>query len=254
MGFLQDWAESDDLDGFDVLAAESVGADPIVTIPTVGANYTDAKTVTAVQAALVKRGYNIGTTGPNHDGVDGLFGSKTKSAIESLQQTVGAQVNGRIDETVIMALKVTPGVLPPGVTIQGRAALQAQVALEAATAAEHASSPADLQKAAQDAADAAAAAEPPVPPEVLQAARDAVTRSKQVTTPAQLQQVKQEVKQAAAVVAVQVAPNWWKQPAWPGGWERWKVVLTAGLGTAGLFGLLVWLLSGGKVKLPVKGP
>ena len=62
----------------------------------------------------------------------GDFGSKTKTAIKKLQAAVGADSNGRIDETVISALQVTPGVLPPGVTAQGRAAVQAQVALDAA--------------------------------------------------------------------------------------------------------------------------
>lgn len=45
--------------------------------------------------------------------------------------------------------------------------------------------------------------------------------------------------------------SWWTQPAWLGGWERWKVAAAAGGGTVGLFALLAWLLSGGKVA-PVK--
>src|SRR5277367_999267 len=100
-----------------------------VTIPTAGANYTDAKTVAAVQSVLVKKGYDCGKTGPNGDGVDGVFGPSTKKAILKMQNDAGIPQTGIIDEGVISALKVTPGVLPPGVTYAGRAAVQAQVAL-----------------------------------------------------------------------------------------------------------------------------
>src|SRR5690242_890987 len=58
----------DEIVGFDY---DLIGDD---TIPTVSANYTDAKTVAAVQQALVKKGYNLGSSGPNSDGVDGIFG------------------------------------------------------------------------------------------------------------------------------------------------------------------------------------
>lgn len=174
-----------------------------VTIPTAGANYTDAKTVTAVQSALVKKGYDLGKTGPNNDGVDGDFGAKTKAAIKKLQATVGADVNGRIDETVIMALQVTPGVLPPGVTAQGRAAVQAQVALDAATAAEHAVTPSDVQQAAQQAVEAA----PPLPPELKQKAEAALVKAKAAVTPEQVKAVAAEVKTVAEAVHKEVAPT-----------------------------------------------
>jgi peptidoglycan hydrolase-like protein with peptidoglycan-binding domain len=228
---LKHWAMEDNMRGFDCL-----GADPVVTIPTAGANYTDAKTVASVQTALNTKGY-----GPLV--VDGLFGPKTKTAIQRMQKDAGLDPSGKIDEGVIMALKVTPGVLPPGVTIQGKAAVQAQVALDAATLAEHAGTTGELQKAAQDALDAANAAQPPLSPEVRQAAMDSLNKARQATTPAQVQMVKQQVQQTAQTVANQVAPNWWKQPAWPGGYERWKVAAVGSGTVVGLGGLFAWLVS-----------
>jgi hypothetical protein len=232
---LKHWSLKDDMRGFDCL-----GADPVVTIPTAGANYTDAKTVAAVQTALVRMHYDVGKSG-----VDGIFGRDTRAAIIKMQGDAGLEQTGKIDEGVIMALKVTPGVLPPGVTMAGKAAVQAQVALDAATAAEHAGTSAELQKAAQDAVDATSGAQPPLPPEVLQAARDALTKSKQATTPAQVQAVKQQVQQAAQTVATKVAPNWWMQPAWAGGWPRWQVATIGAGGTLGLGALFAWLVSSG---------
>lgn len=236
---LKVWAMKDDMRGFDCL-----GADPVVTIPKAGANYTDVATVTAVQAALVKRGYDLGKYGVNKDGVDGLFGSATKKAIEKFQKDMGFFVTGTINEDVIMALKITPGVLPPGVTLQGVAALQAEIAINAATAAERANTTGELQKAAQDTLNAANAAQPPLPPEVRKAAMDALEKTKKVTTPAQMQQVKQEVQQTSQLVAAKVAPNWWVQPAWQGGMQRWKVAAIGGGGAVGLGALFAWLLSG----------
>jgi hypothetical protein len=109
--------------------------------------------------------------------------------------------------------------------------------------AEHAGTSAELQKAAQDTLDAANAAQPPLPPEVRKAAMDALEKSKKVTTPAQMQLVKQEVQQTAQTVATQVAPNWWKQPAWPGGYERYKVAAVGSGVALGLGGLFTWLVS-----------
>jgi hypothetical protein len=235
----------DDECGFDLLGADEIG-DGVVTIPTVGADYTDAKTVTAVQYALVKKGYDLGSSGPNGDGVDGILGSKTSAAIKKVQAIANSDVNGRIDETVIMALKVKPGVLPPGVTAAGRAAVQAQVALDAATAVEHSVTPSDVQQAAQQTADVAETAQPPLPPEIVQAARAALAKSKTMS-PSQVQQVKQDVQAAAKDVHAAVKPSWWKMPAWAGGWERWKVGAVAGGGVVGLGALLVGVLSGGTV-------
>lgn len=193
------------------------------TIPTAGADYTDAKTVAAVQAALVAKGYDLGDTGPNKDGVDGVFGPKTKAAIKKMQTDAGLDPTGKIDEGVIMALKVTPGVLPPGVTLAGRAAVQAQVALDAATAAEHADTPPSVQAAAQQVADVVAAAAPPPPPEVQQKVTQAVAQAKAATTPAQVKAAAVAVQAAAQDVHAAVKPSWISSPAWAGGPELWKV-------------------------------
>lgn len=226
-------------------ALDLLGADQILVIPKAGANYTDVKTVTAVQYALMKRGYDLGDTGPNRDGVDGVFGRKTRTAIEKMQKDAGLLVTGTINEDVIMTLKVTPGVLPPGVTPSQVAALNAEVALQAATKAEHAKTTGELQQAAQEAAKVANEAQPPLPPEVRKAAMDALEKSKKVTTPAQVEQVKQEVKKAAENVSAASVP-WWKQPAWPGGWERWKVGAVGGGAVAGLSAIVAALFAGGK--------
>lgn len=235
----------EDFCGFDMLGAE--------TIPTVGADYTDAKTVTAVQAALIKKGYDVGDTGPNNDGVDGILGPKTKAAIKKVQAVVGEDQNGKIDTGVIMALQVTPGVLPPGVTMAGRAAVQAQVALDAATQAEHATTPAEVQQAAQQAVDAA----PASPPELKQAAQKALVKAHAATTPAQVQAAAQDVKAAAQDVHAAVS-SWWTMPAWAGGMPRWKVAAIAGGGVVGLGALFALIVSGGTtavvaaVTAPVK--
>lgn len=224
-----------------------------VTIPSAGVTYTDAKTVTAVQAALVKKGYNCGKTGPNGDGVDGEFGPNTKAAIKKMQSDTGVPQTGVIDYGVISALQVTPGVLPPGVTMQGRAAVQAQVALDAATAAEHASTSSDVQNAAQQVATVSAAAAPPLPPEVQQQVQAAVTKAKAATTPAQVKAAAVDVQAAAQAAHKSVAPSWWKSPAWPGGLTRWKVGAIGGAGIVGLGTIMVALLSGGSVTGPRLG-
>lgn len=221
--------------GLDIIGAITVGA---VTIPTAGASYTDAKTITAVQKALVDKGYNLGSSGPNSDGVDGIFGSKTKAAVKKLQAAIGADQNGKIDEGVIAALKVTPGVLPPGVTMQGRAAVQAEAALDAATAAEHAATPSDVQDVAQQVADVVAVAAPPPPPEVQQKVAQAVAVAKAATTPAQVQAAAVAVQAAAQDVHEAVKPSWISSPAWEGGPERWKVGAATAAGVAGVGALL----------------
>lgn len=234
----------DDMSGFDCLGADDLVGDDVVTIPTVGANYTDAKTVAAVQQALVNKGYDLGTSGPSSNGVDGVFGSKTKAAIEKMQKLIGNPVTGKIDEGVIAALQVTPGVLPPGVTIKGRAALQAAVVLDAATAAEHADTPGAVQAAAQQAMDTINMAAPPPPPEVKQAAQAALVKAKAATTPAQVKDAGAAVAAAAKDAHAAIAPSWWKSPAWPGGLERWKVSTIGGGVLVGLGTILIAIANG----------
>ncbi len=217
--------------------------DDIVTIPKAGDDYTDAKTVTAVQNALVHgHSYDLGSTGPNNDGVDGIFGSKTKAAIKQLQATIGESQTGKIDEGVIMALKVTPGVLPPGVTMAGRAAVQAQVALDAATAAEHAATPADVQAAAQQAQAAASAAAPPPPPAVQQKMAQAAAQAKSAKTPAEIKTAAQAVASAAQDVNVAVRPPWYELPVWSGGPPRWQAGAVAGGAAVGLTAIVAALV------------
>lgn len=225
-----------------MLGLDLIGA---VTIPTAGANYTDAKTVCAVQAALVKKGYDLGKSGPNKDGVDGVFGSKTKDAIKKLQKTLGMQDTGKIDEGVIMALQVTPGVLPPGVTMEGRAAVQADAALAAATKAEHQAAlsnpdPVVLQETSQELQKVANAAAPPPPPEVQAKVKEATAQAKNAQTPAEKQAAAQSLAAAASAVNEAVKPSWFSMPAWEGGPPRWQVgVGLLGLAGAGTLGYVV---------------
>lgn len=56
------------------------------------------ETVRAVQAALKAKGGEyaslLGTSGPNGDGVDGLYGENTKAAIKKFQADNGIQQTG----------------------------------------------------------------------------------------------------------------------------------------------------------------
>ena len=208
--------------------------------PTVGANYTDAKTVAAVQAALVKLGYDLGKTGPNKDGVDGDFGPKTKKAIKKLQKTLNTEAHGRIDEGVIMALKVTPGVLPPGVTMEGRAAVQAEAAVKAAKIAEAAADKGDKPAAVQ-AAQAVVEAAPAQPPELKEKAKAIVAKVQAASTPEEVKKAAEDVKKVAEDVKSATLP-WWQERAWAGGPQRWQAGLAGGGGVVGL-GLLFALLA-----------
>jgi peptidoglycan hydrolase-like protein with peptidoglycan-binding domain len=203
-----------------------------VTIPTADANYTDAKTVAAVQQALVNKGYDLGSSGPASNGVDGVFGPKTKAAIKKMQTDANLTQSGIIDEGVIMALKVTPGVLPPGVTMEGRAAVQAQVALDAATAAEHAVTPSDAVQLAQKVAEVAAAAAPPPPPAVQEKVQAALVIAKAAKTSAQAIVAAAAIQVAAKDVHAAVKPSFFETPAWSGGPPRWQVGVGAGLGVS----------------------
>lgn len=52
------------------------------------------------QWALLNMEYDLGETGPNHDGVDGDFGKKTEDAVNSLKEAIGLATDGAIDEDV----------------------------------------------------------------------------------------------------------------------------------------------------------
>jgi peptidoglycan hydrolase-like protein with peptidoglycan-binding domain len=224
----------DSADQQDVTAGDDVRTIPSVVSTPV--TYTDAKTVLAVQVALYQKGYDLGDTGPNNDGVDGVFGAHTKAAIKKMQKDAGLQQSGKIDEGVIMALGVTPGVLPPGVTPQGRAAVQAQVALDAATQAEHSMTPQDVQAAAAQVSSAA----PPAPPELVQTVAKAKAAAATATTPAQVQAAKQLVADAAMQVHAATQPSWFSAPVWQGApLNRWQGLAALGAGVATTVGLVL---------------
>ena len=64
--------------------------------------------VEAVQQALVNLGYNLGTTGSNGDGVDGVFGEKTKSAVKKFQTSKDLYSDGIVGDNTAGALGVQP--------------------------------------------------------------------------------------------------------------------------------------------------
>ncbi len=51
-------------------------------------------TVEALQILLKGYGYDLGTTGPKKDGIDGSFGGKTENAVEAFQEDVGLDADG----------------------------------------------------------------------------------------------------------------------------------------------------------------
>lgn len=57
--------------------------------PVAGMESVPLGKVEAVQQKLVDLGYNLGNTGPNGDGVDGIFGSKSRSAVKQYQVDKG---------------------------------------------------------------------------------------------------------------------------------------------------------------------
>jgi peptidoglycan hydrolase-like protein with peptidoglycan-binding domain len=64
--------------------------------------------VEAVQQALVNLGYNLGDTGSNGDGVDGIFGEKTKSAVKKFQTSKDLYSDGIVGDNTAGALGVQP--------------------------------------------------------------------------------------------------------------------------------------------------
>lgn len=62
--------------------------------------------VKLLQQLLVGLGYNLGAYGPNHDGVDGVFGALTKAAVQKFQSdySVQASVPGAADDATLLAM------------------------------------------------------------------------------------------------------------------------------------------------------
>ncbi|MEG2882667.1 MAG: N-acetylmuramoyl-L-alanine amidase [Christensenella sp.] len=60
--------------------------------------------VRAVQRTLIDFGYELGSTGPDKNGVDGEFGSKTKKAVIAFQRDYGLKPDGVVGENTCTAL------------------------------------------------------------------------------------------------------------------------------------------------------
>jgi hypothetical protein len=60
--------------------------------------------VEMLQTLLKARGYNLGKYGPNRDGIDGDFGGATENALESFQEDMELDPNGKCDSTSWTAL------------------------------------------------------------------------------------------------------------------------------------------------------
>lgn len=60
--------------------------------------------VTALQKALVRLGYNLGSYGANRDGVDGEFGAKTEAAVKAFQKANGLPQTGMADAATLALL------------------------------------------------------------------------------------------------------------------------------------------------------
>ena len=62
--------------------------------------YYKSSTVKKVQKRLNKLGYKCGTP-------DGIYGSKTKSAIKKYQRKKGMTINGKINKSLLKKMKIT---------------------------------------------------------------------------------------------------------------------------------------------------
>lgn len=60
-----------------------------------------------IQRALLARGFDLGKSGPNKDGVDGLIGDKTRTAIKAVQRAAGLAVTGMVDPATAALLATT---------------------------------------------------------------------------------------------------------------------------------------------------
>lgn len=66
--------------------------------------------ISAIQTALKNAGFGdlLGTTGPNHDGVDGIYGKNTKNAIREYQKANGIKQTGFVGPITAPKLGVRP--------------------------------------------------------------------------------------------------------------------------------------------------
>lgn len=61
-----------------------------------------------IQRALIGLGYNLGTYGPNKDGIDGVYGDTTKNAIKEFQKKNGIKDTGWVGVVTAPVLGVEP--------------------------------------------------------------------------------------------------------------------------------------------------
>ena len=62
--------------------------------------------IAILQASLVVIGYDLGTYGPDANGVDGYMGPVTESVIKEFQKTAGLTPTGNVDDQTINALEL----------------------------------------------------------------------------------------------------------------------------------------------------
>lgn len=60
--------------------------------------------VVVLQKALKSLGYGLGNYGPDHNGIDGEFGSETETAVKSFQRAYGLEVDGIVGPLTWQAL------------------------------------------------------------------------------------------------------------------------------------------------------
>lgn len=192
--------------------------------------YVDKPTVTLVQQALKNKGADLGKSGPNHDGVDGSFGSKTAAAIRTVQQVIGLPVTGAIDAGVLAALNIPAPTTAPSRTNAGSSAsAAAQDVANTATNAAAEADKADTASGVQDAAaavQAASTASPPAPAAVQAEAARAAAKAKAARTPAEIKEAGAAVAAAGDKVAAAAGQTFWGSPAWRGApMKRWQAAV-----------------------------
>jgi hypothetical protein len=64
--------------------------------------------ITAIQTKLKSLGYNLGTSGPNRDGIDGVYGKMTRNAIVDFQRKNSLTPDGIVGTNTAKKLGVSP--------------------------------------------------------------------------------------------------------------------------------------------------
>jgi hypothetical protein len=68
----------------------------MATIPVIAKGSKNVQAVKNWQGLLIAREYNLGTTGPRKDGVDGVFGAATDTATRAFQKAAKVTVDGQV--------------------------------------------------------------------------------------------------------------------------------------------------------------